>query len=421
MRWTLKIQLLCTSGLLVIFSILISGFLLLGHMTQQLRSQIVERGELIASHLALISEDFLLAHDSLALANFASRAQENKGVVYAQIVDKNGLIKAASPSQGIESRYSPPAGLDKWSGQDMLLQRYFDGKQWVLDIAVGIKHKKQNIGQIYVGMDENIVFETAVEIRKKSIFLLVLILVSALILTYFLAVALAKPVEEMHLAAKKIGEGRLETRLHPQGPAEIKMLGQRFNEMAEGLQEMVRGVIQSLVTVLAMQDRVSPGHSERVARYASRTAKIMKLSFKEQENIRLAAQLIDIGHIGLPTGLLHKSGPLSDEELKKLRTHPYQGSKIIETIPMLKQVVPMLMHHHERWDGRGYPLGLKEKAIPIGARILAVADSFDAMLTEKRHRRARNRREAIEELKRCSGQQFDPKVVEAFCKQLSED
>jgi HD-GYP domain-containing protein (c-di-GMP phosphodiesterase class II) len=190
--------------------------------------------------------------------------------------------------------------------------------------------------------------------------------------------------------------------------------------MAAKVENLVRGVIQSLATALAEHDQVSPGHADRVSRYAMRTSKHLKQNNEQIEEIKLASQLIDIGHMGVPAGLLHKSEPLSDEELRKLRNHPQVGARIIEPIPVLKSVVPILMHHHERWDGRGYPLGLKGEAIPLGARILAVCDAFDAMLTEKRHRRARSQADATRELQRCAGAQFDPKVVEAFIAQLSQ-
>jgi HD-GYP domain-containing protein (c-di-GMP phosphodiesterase class II) len=110
---------------------------------------------------------------------------------------------------------------------------------------------------------------------------------------------------------------------------------------------------------------------------------------------------------------------LSDDELRRLRNHPQVGVRIIEPLEPLRPLLPLLMHHHERWDGRGYPLGLRGEAIPLGARILAVADAFDAMLTEKRHRKARSQSDAVRELQRCAGNQFDPRVVEAFVKQLT--
>ena len=419
MRLALRVQLLLSSALLVLLSVFSIGILVMGEVRETLRDQMELRGVTIARHLAGISGDFIVANEQLALANFTSGALNNRDVVYTQIMNQGGIIMAASPASNINGLYYPPAGLENLNGQESLVQRYYNGRQWIQDIAVNIMTSGKRIGSIHVGMDEGAIEAVLDGVRNRMLAVAGVVLLLALLAAYVMSMYIAKPLERLSTAVKNLGGGALDTRVKVGGPFELQRLEERFNAMAAKIENLVRGVIQSLATALAEHDQVSPGHADRVARYAARTGKQLKQNLDQIEELKLASQLIDIGHMGVPTGLLHKSDPLSDEELRKLRTHPQVGARIIEPIPVLKGVVPLLMHHHERWDGRGYPLGLKGEAIPLGARILAVCDAFDAMLTEKRHRKARSQADAVRELGRCAGAQFDPKVVDAFIAQLT--
>jgi HAMP domain-containing protein len=419
MRLTLRAQLALVSLALVLFTLLSVGVVVQRQLRASLTDEVRQRGLAIARHLSGISGDFLLSGDRLALANFTRGARENADVVYVKIVDSKGLIRAGSPASGVEGQFFPPTGLDGLGESDQNIQRYYNGRQWIQDIMVPIKVDGHAAGMVDLGMDESTVEEAQEQTQAKLLWLGLLVLVMAVSLSFMAAYFLARPVEKLTIAARALGTGSLDTRVQASGPIELRRLEESFNQMATRVQTLVQGSIQSLANALAEHDQVSPGHADRVARFASRTGRILKMDVKQIEELRLAAQLIDIGHMGVPTALLHKMDPLTDDELRRLRNHPQVGARIIEPIPILRPVIPLLMHHHERWDGRGYPLGLRGEAIPLGARILAVADSFDAMLTEKRHRKARSQSDAMRELERCAGQQFDPKVVDAFIAQLT--
>lgn len=418
----MRVQLALAGVFLVVVTILATGALVMSEVRATLTQELQLRGLAVGRHLAGISGDFVLQGKALDLANFASGARENRDVLYVKIIDSQGVIRAASPSAGIEGMYFPPAQLKPLQDQENLIQRYDTGSQWVQDIMVPIQVDGQRVGKVNIGMDERAVESGLEKAQGRLLTAGGLVLSGALVLALLMSMAFARPIEKLTDAVQHLGEGLLDTRVKVDvgGPRELQRLEERFNLMAARVEALVNGVIQSLATALGEHDQVSPGHSERVARYSTRTARLLGLDGRQQEEIRLAASLIDIGHMGVPANLLHKVDPLTDEELRRLRTHSQIGARIIEPIPVLKPVVPLLMHHHERWDGRGYPLGLKSEAIPLGARVLAVADSFDAMLTEKRHRKARSQAEAVRELQRCAGQQFDPKVVEAFVAQLTQ-
>lgn len=179
--------------------------------------------------------------------------------------------------------------------------------------------------------------------------------------------------------------------------------------------------IATVKTLSAAIDAKSPwtaGHSERVTRYALSIGKEIGLSEREIKDLELAGLLHDIGKIGTFDIILDKPGRLDSEEYEIVKKHPARGVELLEPIKQLRHITPWIRHHHEQYDGTGYPDSLKGEEIPLMARIIAVADTFDSMTAERPYRETPGRERAIEELKRCSGSQFDPKVAEVFLKVL---
>lgn len=184
------------------------------------------------------------------------------------------------------------------------------------------------------------------------------------------------------------------------------------------LKELHDNLILSFANALDAKSPWTKGHSERVTEYALAIAQRMGLNEKEIDALRAAGLLHDIGKIGTYDVILDKPDKLTDEEFALVRMHPIKGEEILRPIKELEHILPIIKAHHERIDGRGYPHGLKGEEIPLLARILCVADSFDSMTTDRPYRPAPGKEYAIVEFKRCSGTQFDPQVVEAFLKVL---
>jgi response regulator RpfG family c-di-GMP phosphodiesterase len=179
------------------------------------------------------------------------------------------------------------------------------------------------------------------------------------------------------------------------------------------LQQTFRQTIQGLARALEAMDKYTAGHSDRVTVYARITAEEMEEVRPRVELITQAGMLHDIGKLGCHANL-NKPGKLTEEEYEIFKLHPTFGKEILEPIAFLQPLIPGVHLHHERWDGKGYPLGLQGEEIPIVARILSVADAYDAMTSSRAYRRALEHSVAVAELQRCSGTQFDPQVVEAF-------
>lgn len=179
--------------------------------------------------------------------------------------------------------------------------------------------------------------------------------------------------------------------------------------------------IETLALTIEARDLYTRGHSERVTNYAIGIAKELGVEEELLEIIRYAGRLHDIGKIAIPDGILNKPGKLTTAEFAEIKTHPTKGAELVEPLEFLKNAAPMIKHHHERFDGRGYPDGLEKMDIPLIARILAVADSFDAMTSKRPYRqKPMNEDEAIEELKKNKGTQFDPQAVDAFIKVIKQ-
>lgn len=172
--------------------------------------------------------------------------------------------------------------------------------------------------------------------------------------------------------------------------------------------------LAALSSALDVRDTETEGHARRVVRYMELIAEGMNVPVEQHATLRRGALLHDIGKIGVPDHILRKAGPLTENEWYTMKTHPDLGAKIIANVPFLEEVAVIIRAHHERWDGNGYPEGLAGERIPLGARIFAVADSFDAMTSDRPYRRGRHLDEAFAEIQRCSTTQFDPAVVTAF-------
>jgi hypothetical protein len=172
--------------------------------------------------------------------------------------------------------------------------------------------------------------------------------------------------------------------------------------------------LTTLAETIDLRDPYTAGHSRRVAAYSRLLALDLGLSLAEAQTVEHAALLHDIGKVGVPDNVLFKNGPLDDEERLLIRGHPVIGAGLLADIPSMCDIHPCILHHHERWDGRGYPDGLVGADIPFGARIIAVADSFDAMTTDRPYRAGLGADAAIAELQRGEGTQFDRRCVAAF-------
>jgi cyclic di-GMP phosphodiesterase len=225
------------------------------------------------------------------------------------------------------------------------------------------------------------------------------------------------PTDLIHAAQRALEHRQLliERREH-QALLELRVAeATRDLEHALGhLESTYRATLEALGSAIDTRDVGTHAHSQRVRGYSLAVARAHGVPQGALRDLEHGVLLHDIGKIGIPDAILLKPGPLTPTEWKIMRRHPEIGRQLIEKIPFLVGAVPIVYHHHERWDGTGYPLGLTGEAIPLGARIFAVADAFDAMTFDRPYSRAITLEAAREEIRRCTGTHFDPAVVATF-------
>jgi len=192
------------------------------------------------------------------------------------------------------------------------------------------------------------------------------------------------------------------------------LLARRSFELYAKMRKVYLDTIRALAAAIDAKDPYTKGHSERVSKNAVALAQEMNLPDREIENIEYSALLHDVGKIGIEDSILGKKDKLTDQEFKKIKEHTIMGANIIKPVDFLKNSYKAVYHHHERYNGNGYPDGIKEEEIPLSARIIAVVDAYDAMGSDRPYRKKLGKDIIIKELKEQSGKQFDPEVVKVF-------
>jgi putative nucleotidyltransferase with HDIG domain len=253
-------------------------------------------------------------------------------------------------------------------------------------------------------------------------------LLGALLLGVVFARRLSRPIAQLAESTRAVSEGQYDTRVEVRGTAELADLSENFNRMSESISTAVNNLkraarenhelfinsIRALAAAIDAKDPYTRGHSERVARYSSLVAKEMGLPSEDVRRVRLSALLHDVGKIGIDDRIIRKPTALTEEEFEIMKSHPVKGAAIMDAIPELHDVIPGMKHHHERWEGGGYPDGLAGEEIPLQARIVSVADTFDAMTTTRPYQRAMEISYVFQRIRQLAGVRYDPAVVEAL-------
>lgn len=196
--------------------------------------------------------------------------------------------------------------------------------------------------------------------------------------------------------------------------AEYYQLRIENDRLIYDLKELFSGTISAIIEALDAKDSFTLGKSRRVTFFALKMANYFNLKSEDKGKLELAGLLHDIGMIGVPEAVLNKTGALNQDEFESIKKHVGHGVKILEDIKQLKEVVEIIKYHHERFDGSGYPFGLKGEEIPLSARIISVADAYDSMVSDRSYREGLSHAEALKRIEDQTGRQFDPAVVQAF-------
>ncbi|HET9588716.1 MAG TPA: HD domain-containing phosphohydrolase [Anaerolineales bacterium] len=309
------------------------------------------------------------------------------------------------------------------SKRDLSRQRNFDASNISYAEILGSWEVRgeQELGVLGVALSQNAVVQAS-ESSRWRIFLLVAAANFLIILVGInLANTITRPLLQLVQASVRVSEGNLDIQVPAQSNDEISVLTESFNAMVESLNRSQKELIKSYdetlegwAKALELRDKETEGHSERVTRLTVRLAEAMGIQGEDLVNIRRGALLHDIGKMGTPDAILRKEGPLDEEERRIIQKHPRDAYEMLRQIDYLHVALEIPYCHHEKWDGTGYPCGLRGEDIPISARIFAIVDVWDALTSDRPYRKALPAEEVIEFLKSQSGSHFDPKVVDVF-------
>ena len=318
--------------------------------------------------------------------------------------------------QMLEAFYKPSAdkklGIDEWGASLSGYAPIYDKKEKVIAI-LGVDMTADNIHMLQK------------EVNKRAIFILALGIIISMILGLLISRRISKPIKKLVEGTRHIAGGDLQYRVEIKGTDEISELAGDFNQMAGSLYESKKKllnyfyrVVQSFVRALEAKDHYTRGHSDRVAEYAGKIALKMGLPKEKVELLKETALLHDIGKIGIKESILNKKEKLTDEEWEIIRRHPVVGEDILKPLALSEEMLEVVKGHHERYDGKGYPDKISGQDINIVTAIVSVADAYDAMTSSRAYRPAMSKEKAIEQLKKNSSIQFNPKVVDAFLEVL---
>ncbi|MBI5952046.1 MAG: HD domain-containing protein [Chloroflexi bacterium] len=314
--------------------------------------------------------------------------------------------------------------------RDISNQRDFNTANIPFSEILGVLEVRGNheLGILGVALSQNAILQTSADSRWRIFFLILSALFLIILIGLNLANSITRPLTELVRASARVSTGDLDVRIDTRTNDEIAILTESFNRMVASLHKSKMELLDAYdhtlegwAKALELRDKETQGHSERVIELTFRLAEEMGIRGEELVNIRRGALLHDIGKMGIPDHILHKKERLTEEEMAIIRKHPQFAYDMLNEIGFLQSALEIPYCHHEKWDGTGYPRGLKGEEIPIAARIFSIVDVWDAMTSDRSYRDAIPPEEVAAHLVDQSGQHFDPAVVDAFIRILRAD
>ncbi len=393
--------------------------------------------EVVAAVVAIISfqEVFKAVHQSTSKSE---RELLDAGLPVVFVVDQNGRA-VAHPEANVAFSEKPMTDLKvvrDWQESGTQVQSALepftlarDGRSVIMlgSYATAELDKNSRLGVIAI-QDESAALASVSDMRQQTLWISMVAALLTLLIGFFFAKKLTQPVQELAIGAQRIAAGDFSQRIPVTSRTELGDLGDSFNLMTDQVESYIKdlqqsaaenrelflGTVKGLAAAIDGKDLYTRGHSERVSRMSLAIAQRIGLSDDECEKIRISALLHDVGKIAIDDKILKKPAALTDDEFVIMKQHPQKGYKIMSQIRAMKEFLPGMYMHHEMVNGQGYPQGLKGDEIPLMAKIVAVADTFDAMTTDRPYQQAMKFEDAIARIQSFVGTRYDPGVVAAF-------
>ncbi len=396
---------------------------------------------IVAAVVAVVSfqEVFTAVHQT----TFKSESELlDAGLPMVFVVDQNGRAVAQAGVAFSEKPMTDLKVVQDWQESGAQVQSALapftalrDGRKVEMlgSYATAELDKNLRLGVIAI-QDEAAALASVSDMRRQTVWISAVVGLLTVFIGLFFAKKLTEPVRELAAGAHRIAAGDFSQRIRIRSGTELGDLGNSFDLMTDRIEryindlqrsanenrELFVGTVKSLAAAIDGKDPYTRGHSERVSRVSVAIAQRLGLADEECEKIRVSALLHDVGKIGIDDKILKKPSALTEEEFEIMKQHPQKGYKIMSQIPAMKEFLPGMYMHHEMINGMGYPQGLKGEEIPLMGRIVAVADTFDAMTTDRPYQQAMKFEDAIERIQSFVGTRYDAQVVAAFTQACSD-
>jgi putative nucleotidyltransferase with HDIG domain len=403
-----------------------SAMIVIDIMDGFLFREMVKRGSALAVSAATPAGYSLLAEDLLGLDHLVSKIAESQtDVLSVAIIDPQGRLLAHSRLGTITS---PTSGKLLVQQHDVTVRSgQREGKE-SFEFDAPILFQGRQLGRVQLGIDATALTDTRQLARRKIFLVASIFLLAGTIATLLLTQIVTRPVARLSEGVARLKRGQFDGPIMAVSHDELGDLTRNFNEMATELLAQQQSLDHYVVTLhesyldtlkilsasIDARDQYTLGHSQRVSQLSLLIGRKLGLDEAELKDLEIACLFHDIGKIRVPDRILKKEGALDDEEHALMSQHPQHGAEILGLAASLQKFIPAAISHHERYDGQGYPQGLKGEEIPLFAAIVAIADCYDAMTSSRPYRAGLAASVALAEIQRCRGTQFAPKLVDLF-------
>lgn len=406
-----------------------SAVIVIDIMDDFLFREMVKRGSALAVSTATPAGYSLLAEDLLGLDHLVSKIEESQSdILYVAIVDPQGRLLAHSRLKEMGEIIPQPSGKLFWQQHDVSVRSGLREGKESFEFDAPIHFQGSQFGRVQLGIDATALTATK-ELARRQIFIVsALFLLTGTIATFFLTRIVTRPVARLSEGVARLKSGEYNDTIMAVSHDELGDLTRNFSEMATELLAQKQSLDHYVVTLnesylatlkilsasIDARDQYTLGHSQRVSQLSQLIGRQLGMDEAELKDLEIACLLHDIGKIRVPDRILQKEGALNDEERSLMSQHPQHGADILGLAASMQRFIPAAISHHERYDGQGYPHGLKGEEIPLFAAIVSIADCFDAMTSSRPYRAGLDTSVALAEIQRCRGTQFSPKLVDLF-------
>ncbi len=412
-----------------------SSFVAIQNMDQELVEGLARRGSSIALSAAIPAGYSILAEDILALDNLADKIEASQDdIIYLAILDTAGNILAHNELSERGSAFESIPGVPVRVAPGFNMQLVNRAGNSSYEFQSPIKFAEEKVGSIVVGIDAQSLHAAKESARRRVFLISLAVLAIGTLCTFLLSRLVTSPIERLAAGVSQITAGNHNVEVKVTSRDELGQLTRSFNEMskvimsqkkhlednARNLEESYISTIKILAAALDARDNYTLGHSARVARLSLLIGQRLGLSAGELKELEMACFLHDIGKIHVPDMIINKPVPLDQEETQIIKRHPEQGAEILHLAESLRKYIPVILHHHEWYNGNGYPDGLKGDEIHIYAQIVSIADTYDAMTSSRPYRKGCTRDEAAAEIMKFRGTQFNPDLTDIFLVALND-